>query len=568
MWSRMTVQARIMVGATLVALVGCGGFLWLLNVFGGAERRAGAAREGLARVTALATAREELLEYEEAVEQLVEDPSAQAGPESERLAGKLRRALRHLRTVAATGSATEETASAVERRTAAVEEVLELIRRGERDAALKRWRSGVRAGLRAAGTELAASLRETAAGLEDSELRVLASVRRGRRDLLAVLVFSGLAMLVALAVARSISGVLDRVAERLDAVASQDLADLGRALERLGGGDLGVKLVPQAERMEAESGGAVDALIGSYNDMVETISQCAGSFNRSVESLRKLAVETRQGALDVTAAASEILAATNEQAASSAEHASAVSETTAAVEQVRRASEQTDRQAREVAEAVRASVAEATDGLSAVEEALSTLLEIRERVEEIGAKILGLAEHTQQIGKITGIVADLADQTNLLALNATIEAARAGEAGRGFSVVAQEVRRLAEQSQQAAERIVTVLGEIQKAADSAVMVTEHGISAAETGTARADATGERIRSLTGRISGLVEVAEQITEAAGEQLQGVDQVAAAMENINEATSQAVAGSKQVEEAARNLNTLAAGLTRAVERFRME
>src|SRR5207237_6717599 len=115
--------------------------------------------------------------------------------------------------------------------------------------------------------------------------------------------------------------------------------------------------------------------------------------------------------------------------------------------------------------------------------------DIRSKVQTIAQDILALSEQTQQIGEITATVNDIADQSNLLALNAAIEAAKAGEQGKGFAVVASEVRNLAEQSKQATGKVRTILSDIQKATNAAVLPTEQGTSVAESGTGLAGRAG-------------------------------------------------------------------------------
>ena len=183
----------------------------------------------------------------------------------------------------------------------------------------------------------------------------------------------------------------------------------------------------------------------------------------------------------------------------------------------------------------------------------------------IAETILNLSEQTQQIGEIIATVNDIADQSNLLALNAAIEAARAGDAGKGFAVVAGEVRGLADQSRQATAQVKEILGDIQKAANKAVMVTEEGTKRAESGTILAKSTGTAIQTIRERIQLIVQSAQQIAFSSKEQLVGMDQIVTAMENINQATVQTDIGTKQAEKAAHNLNEMASLLNKTVERF---
>lgn len=132
--------------------------------------------------------------------------------------------------------------------------------------------------------------------------------------------------------------------------------------------------------------------------------------------------------------------------------------------------------------------------------AVEKMLTLRQKIQIIAELILELSEHTQQIGDIIGIVEDIAEQTNMLALNAAVEAARAGENGKGFSVVASEIRKLADESKQATNRIISLIKDIQQATNSTVMATEEGSKEIELGVTLADNINTNIESLINLIS--------------------------------------------------------------------
>jgi len=188
-------------------------------------------------------------------------------------------------------------------------------------------------------------------------------------------------------------------------------------------------------------------------------------------------------------------------------------------------------------------------------------------VRQIAETILSLSEQTLQIGEIIATVNDIADQSNLLALNAAMEAARAGEAGRGFAVVAGEVRNLAEQSRQATAQVSSILSEIQKAANTAVMVTEKGTKSAESGVELAHSTGDAIRVIREHTKQAVAASEQIAASARQQLAGMDQITRAMGNINQGATQTEKGMQQVDQSAQNLNNLARQLTSIVQQYKI-
>jgi methyl-accepting chemotaxis protein len=188
---------------------------------------------------------------------------------------------------------------------------------------------------------------------------------------------------------------------------------------------------------------------------------------------------------------------------------------------------------------------------------------IKNQTESVADNIVKLSEQSQSISEIIAAVNDLAEQSNLLAVNAAIEAAKAGEQGKGFSVVAQEVKSLAEQSKHATNQVRTILSDIQKSIGSAVMSTEQASRAVETGVKQTTEAGESIRILSETITESAQAATQIAVSSQQQLVGMDQVGLAMQNIKQATDQNVGSSKQVETTAQSLHHLGQKLRQLIE-----
>jgi methyl-accepting chemotaxis protein len=190
---------------------------------------------------------------------------------------------------------------------------------------------------------------------------------------------------------------------------------------------------------------------------------------------------------------------------------------------------------------------------------------IRDQMDSIAATIVRLSEQSQSIGGIIAVVNDLADQSNLLAVNAAIEAARAGEHGKGFNIVAQEIRSLAEQSKQATAQVREILGDVQKATSAAVMATEQGSKAVETGVKQSIQSGEAIRILAEGIGEAVQAATQISASSQQQAVGMDQIGTAMEDLNQACAETATSMRQMEAAAKNLNDLGEKVKQLVEQY---
>lgn len=263
-------------------------------------------------------------------------------------------------------------------------------------------------------------------------------------------------------------------------------------------------------------------------------------------------------ALSIDASASEILAGTAQQAAGAAEQAAAVQQTVATTDELAQTAEQSAERARAVADAAQKASSVAQDGADAVSEASATMAQIHEQVDVIAATVVALAERAQDISGIVRAVEDLAEQIHLLALNAAIEAARAGEHGRGFSVVASEVRALAEQSKLATSQIAGILGEIQQGTNTAVMATEQGGKSVNEGVQRVGRTGSTIEQLADTVSSSAIAAEQISASSGQQAVATAQISHAMRDLDDTAQQNAAAARQAEQAARDLNDVADAL----------
>ncbi|HVL32957.1 MAG TPA: methyl-accepting chemotaxis protein [Actinomycetota bacterium] len=299
----------------------------------------------------------------------------------------------------------------------------------------------------------------------------------------------------------------------------------------------------------------------------ESLGRLSENLNSMVAALSQLSSQVRDGAHSMSAATSEILAAVSQHTASASEQSAAINETSTTVEEVRAAAEQTATKAREVAEHAQTSVQVSDDGTEAVADIVDAMNQIRDQVQAIARDILTLSEQSQQIAEITTTVNDLADQSNILALNASIEAAKAGEHGKGFSVVATEVRSLAEQSKRATEQVRTILRDVEKANVAAVLATEDGTKVVERGIELSARAGEVIESLTETIRRAAQAAQQIAASAQQQSVGMDQIAHAMKDVSEGTTQFVAGAQQSQQAAEDLNVLSRTLSSLAERYRL-
>lgn len=278
---------------------------------------------------------------------------------------------------------------------------------------------------------------------------------------------------------------------------------------------------------------------------------------------RTITRQLREAIAQLSSSSAEILATTSQVASSATETAASVSETTSTVEEVKQTAQVAAQKAKFVSESAQKMAQVSQKGRTVVTETVEGMNRIRGQMESVAESIVRLSEQSQAIGEIIATVSDLADQSNLLAVNAAIEAAKAGEHGRGFAVVAQEVRSLAEQSKRATGQVRAILGDIQKATSAAVMSTEQGTKAVESGAQLSMEAGESIRVLAESVAEFSQAATQIAASSQQQSVGTDQIALAMENIKQATAQNVAGTKQAEQAAQVLNALGGRLKSMIE-----
>jgi len=302
-------------------------------------------------------------------------------------------------------------------------------------------------------------------------------------------------------------------------------------------------------------------------ERMDEIGVLTKTFHRMVEGLREMNREMQEGTMVLASSASEILAATTQVASGAAETATSVSETGTTVEEVKQTAQLSNHKAKQVSESAQRAAQVAQSGRKVMDELGEGMSRIREQMESVAESIVQLSEQSQTIGEITTTVSDLAEQSNLLAVNASIEAAKAGEHGAGFTVVAQEIRSLAEQSKQATAQVRVILSDIQKATGAAVMATEQGSKAVEAGVKQSVVAGESLRALADSIAEAAQAATQIAASSQQQLVGMDQVVLAMDNIKQASTQNMLSTKQAETSAHSLNELGQKLKQLIERYKI-
>lgn len=286
----------------------------------------------------------------------------------------------------------------------------------------------------------------------------------------------------------------------------------------------------------------------------DEIGILADSFELMSKNLQILVAEMIEAIELLATSSSEISTVTSELVSSVSETAASVSETTTTIEEVKQTSHLASQKAKSVSENTAKTANVSETGKNAANEINAMINQINTQMEMIAQSMLRLTEQSQAIGTIITTVDDLAQQSNLLSVNASIEAAKAGEHGKGFSVVAQEVKSLAMQSKQATNQVRSLLNDIQKAATASVMATEQGSKTVGVTVTKSVETRDSIMSLVASVKDASNSANQILVTSQQQLVGMEQAAEAMENIKQASEQNVESVKQLESAVNNIKNL--------------
>ncbi|ACK64844.1 methyl-accepting chemotaxis sensory transducer [Rippkaea orientalis PCC 8801] len=254
----------------------------------------------------------------------------------------------------------------------------------------------------------------------------------------------------------------------------------------------------------------------------------------------------------IITASSQIASTVEEQERTASLQAASVNETTTTMDELGASSRQSTEQADSAANTAQEVLKLTEKGNDAVQETLIGMEDLQEKVAAIAKQTVNLSGQTNQIGNISQVVTDLARQTNMLALNAAVEAVRAGEQGKGFSVVASEIRKLADQSKQSAERINLLVSEIQNAINVTVMVTDEGTKTVKAEMEIAQQTAQTFAQVAQAISDVVINNQQISLNIRQQDKAVQQVLEAMNSINQGAQESAAGLNQTKIGIRRLN----------------
>jgi len=293
----------------------------------------------------------------------------------------------------------------------------------------------------------------------------------------------------------------------------------------------------------------------------------ADSVNYTVEELRTLVSQVQGTAARVTDTTQQVEATSTELLAASDEQLREIRETGESVLQMAGRIQDVSAQAQQSAEVARQSVAAAASGLTAVQNTIGGMNSIRDQIQETSKRIKRLGESSQEIGEITELISDITEQTNVLALNAAIQAASAGEAGRGFSVVAEEVQRLAERSADATRQIAALVKTIQTDTQDAVAAMERSTQGVVEGAKLSDNAGTALGEIDRVSRRLADLIEQISSQARREADSANVVASNIQHIFAVTEQTGEGTRSTAQLVRELSRSAEELKQSVSRFKI-
>ncbi|MEC7473160.1 MAG: methyl-accepting chemotaxis protein [Pseudomonadota bacterium] len=331
-------------------------------------------------------------------------------------------------------------------------------------------------------------------------------------------------------------------------VLMRPLRDMGRAMANIaeGEGDLTRRLAVQSR---------------------DEFGQLATAFNRFVERIHESIREVSSATLQVNEVAQRVLSASNASMANSDEQASRTNSVAAAINELGAAAQEIARNAADASQHASGARHQAEDGRQVVEQNIAAMRELSAKISASCSQIEALNAKTVDIGQILEVIKGISEQTNLLALNAAIEAARAGEAGRGFAVVADEVRNLAHRTQSSAQEIQQMIEQLQVGAGASVQTMTESQRQSESSVSIADRAGERLGEVTQRIGEIDGMNQSVATATEEQTSVIESLNMDITEINTLNQQGVENLQSTLRACGDLDQQARRLKQLVDGFRI-
>ncbi len=334
---------------------------------------------------------------------------------------------------------------------------------------------------------------------------------------------------------------------------TRPLKDLTLVANRIAEGSLD-------ERIEVTSEDEVGQLAKAFNQMTQVIVR---NLQVEIDKSSRIVASVKEAIQQLSTSANELMAISTQQASGAAEQAAAVQQATTTSEEIAATAKQVSENAGRVEALAGHANAASSAGLQAVSTALGGMEQLKGQVMSIAEAMLQLGENSQKIGGIIDIIDEISDQTNLLSLNAAIEAAGAGEAGKRFSVVANEVRRLADRTAEATNQVKVLIAQIQQATNGTIMLTEEGTKGVDAANALVANIARALENVTMAVAETTAAASEIKLMTQQQTTASEQMAETIAEVRDVATQVAASSQETTQSISELTGLAERLQDLVE-----
>ncbi|HEY8542239.1 MAG TPA: methyl-accepting chemotaxis protein [Pseudothermotoga sp.] len=355
---------------------------------------------------------------------------------------------------------------------------------------------------------------------------------------------------------------------------SKPIKILAKGVEQFGGGDLTTQFQAKGKDEIAHMASALSSMAASLRESMRSVKDSADTIDSFSKELEQIAQQSSDISNKLSSRAEEINKNIQNASASIQQVSSGVEEVAASAQNVSKSTQQLSERAERVTNS-------AKEGEKAIEKIVEIVTRAKERADLTTKTVGGLTEDAKNIATIVETINSIAEQTNLLALNAAIEAARAGEAGRGFAVVADEIRKLAEQSKSATENIANILRKIQQSAKDADEQTNQTAKVVEEANEQASVVGKRLKDILSEVESMGSMVESTAASAQEQSAATQEMASAMDNATKAVTSIVqqvehmlelvkeqtAGAQKVSNASEQLMEMSRKLVEALAKFKI-